>query len=58
MTEVGGEEAGTIPCPNCGAAVPVGEARAEGEAQARVTCPTCGTPVPLGEDQTRGVSPT
>jgi uncharacterized Zn finger protein (UPF0148 family) len=52
--ETGGEAAqATVPCPNCGAAVPLGEGEATGE----VTCPSCGTRVPVEKTPTRGVSP-
>jgi endogenous inhibitor of DNA gyrase (YacG/DUF329 family) len=53
--EAGGEAAqATVPCPNCGAGVPLAD---EGEAATEVTCPSCGTRVPVGKTPTRGVSP-
>jgi endogenous inhibitor of DNA gyrase (YacG/DUF329 family) len=52
--EAGGDAAqATVPCPNCGAGVPL----ADGEAAGDVTCPSCGTRVPIEKTPTRGVSP-
>jgi DNA-directed RNA polymerase subunit RPC12/RpoP len=53
--EASGEAAeATVPCPNCGAAVPLAEADA---ATREVTCLSCGTRVPVEKTPTRGVSP-